>query len=176
MKFTINHLFQNVTIERFIETYFSEAFTHSVAKFTGLKTRTLVEEKVHPDGSRDRRVRMHPDVKLPAPIRKFATEDQIHYDEVSHYDAAKREVTFRIDSKANDRVKVAGTIRFVPEGSGVRRIIEQTLEVKAPLGLGGIIERFIEGEVEKGYGKIAPFLQTWLDEHQDPPAGGGAQA
>lgn len=163
MKMVVDTVFQNVTVERFVEVYFSEDFNNRVAAVAGLKTRDLVEEALHPDGSRDRRVRLHPNVTLPSVIKKWASEDQIHYDEISHYDAGKHEASYRIDSKANDRVKVGGVIRFLPAGTGVRRLIEGTIEIKAPFGVGALIEKFIEGETQKGYAKIAVFLQGYLD-------------
>ncbi len=169
MKMLVDTLFKNVTIDRFIEVYFSEDFNNRVAAISGLKSRVLVEEKVHPDGSRDRRVRMHPNVTLPSVIQKVVGKEEIHYDEVAHYDAAKKAVTYRVDSRANDRVKVGGVITFQAEGSGVRRTIDGDLEIKAPFGLGSIIEKFVTGEVEKGYAKIAVFLQQYLDEHATGP-------
>ncbi len=169
MKFHVDHRFERVTLERFIATYFSEHFNTEVAAVSGLRTRTLVEEVIAADGRRRRRVRMHPDVKLPAPIKRFVSEEQIHYDEVSTYDPQRREVSFKIDSKANDRVRFEGTIRFVAEDTGVRRLIDSEIEVKAPFGVGTVIERFIEVEVGKGYAKIQPFLQSYLDRHPDGP-------
>jgi len=169
VKFHVDHRFERVTLDRFIAVYFSEHFNNEVAAISGLRTRTLVEEVVDDTGARKRRVRMHPDVKLPAPIKRFASEEQIHYDEVSSYDPVRREVKFRVDSKANDRVRFEGVIRFVAEGSGVRRLIDSEIEVKVPFGVGSIIERFIDVEVGKGYAKIQPFLQGYLDRHPDGP-------
>ena len=177
MKLHVDQRFARVTVARFAEVYHSEAFNNAVAPVTGMRSRRLVEERVDEQGVRHRRVRMQPDTKLPAAIQTLAdsivasagAREGITYDEVSTYDPATHTVTFRVDSKANDRVKMAGTIRFVrdvdAEGEGVRRIIDADIEVKAPLGLGGMIERFIESETVKGYAKIAAFLQTWLDEH-----------
>lgn len=164
MKLLVDTLFQNVTLDRFVEVYFSEDFNNRVAKISGLKKRELVEEKRHEDGSRDRRVRMEPNVTLPGPIQKFVGNQTISYDEVSRYDAGKKQVTYHIDSKANDRIQVKGTITFVPEGTGVRRKIDGVIEVKV-LGLGGLVEKFVEAETQKGYAKIAVFLQQVLDEH-----------
>lgn len=169
MNFHVDHRFERTTLERFIAVYFSEHFNTEVAAISGLRTRTLVEEVIEPDGRRRRRVRMHPNVTLPAAIKRFASEDQIHYDEVSTYDPARHEVRFKIDSRANDRIRFEGTIRFVAEGSGVRRIIDSEIDVNVPFGVGSVIERFIDAEVQKGYAKIQPFLQGYLDRHPDGP-------
>jgi hypothetical protein len=169
MKFHVDHRFERTTLERFIAVYFSEHFNSEVAAISGLRTRTLVEEVIEADGRRRRRVRMHPNVTLPAAIKRFASEDQIHYDEVSTYDPTRHEVHFKIDSRANDRIRFEGTIRFVAEGSGVRRIIDSEIDVNVPFGVGSVIERFIDAEVQKGYAKIQPFLQGYLDRHPDGP-------
>ena len=163
MKLIVDTVFNNVTVDRFVEVYFSEDFNSRVAAASGLKSRNLVEETIHPDGSRDRRVRLQPNVTLPTIIKKWVSEDQIKYDEVSHFDAAKNEARYHIDSKANERVKVGGLVRFIPVGTGVRRLIEGFIEIKAPFGVGGLIEKFIEGETTKGYAKIGVFLQGYLD-------------
>ena len=163
MRLLVDNLFHNVTLDRFVDVYFSEDFNNRVAKVSGLKRRDLVEETRAADGSRDRRVRMEPNVSLPSPIQRFVGNETITYDEVSHYDAATKTVTYRIDSKANDRIKVEGKITFVAEGTGVRRKIDGTIEVKV-FGVGGVIEKFVEQETQKGYAKIAVFLQQVLDE------------
>jgi hypothetical protein len=166
MKLWIDQRFSKVTLDRFIEIYFSEDFNNKVAPVSNLKSRKLVEEKVSPEGNRERRVRMEPAVPLPKAFDRLLGDDKrITYDEVSTYEASKHECRFRIDSKANERVKFEGIIRFVADGDGVRRIIDGVIEVKAPLGLGGMIEKFIETETQKGYEKIAKFLQRYIDEH-----------
>ena len=167
MKLHVDQRFARVTVERFASVYHSEEFNNAVAPITGMRTRRLVEEKLLEDGRRERRVRMEPDTKLPAAIQKLADsigKGGISYDEVSIYDPTAHTVAFRIDSKANERVRMAGTIRFIADGDGVRRVIDADIEVRAPL-LGGVIERFIEAETVKGYEKIAQFFQIWLDEH-----------
>jgi hypothetical protein len=171
----VDQHFKGVTVERFAEIYHSEAFNNAVAPVTGMRTRALVEERIDERGVRHRRVRMEPDTKLPAMIQKVAdsiARGGITYDEVSTYDATQHLVHYRVDSKANDRVKVEGTIRFIADGDGVRRVIDGVIEVKAPLGVGGVIERFIEAETVKGYDRIHALLQRWIDEHPPAPTSG----
>ena len=171
MKLHIDQSFSAVTLERFVEVYFSEDFNNAVAPVSGLRSRQLVEEKIDTDGVRHRRVRMRPKVTLPGALKKFVSEEQIHYDEVSTYDPIRHEVRFHIDSAGKDRVSVGGTIRFIATGEGVRRIIDYDIDVKAPFGVGLIVEKFIEAEVQKGYGRLATFLQDYLDNarKQDKP-------
>ncbi len=168
MKLHVDTRFERVTLPRFLEIYFSEEFNNAVGAVSGLKSRTLVEETVKDDGARERRVRMEPAVTLPGPIQKLADrlagdKAVITYDEVSSYDPAARTCRYFIDSRIKDKARVEGTIRFLEEGDGVRRVIDGLIEVKAPLGVGGLIERFIESETQKGYLKIGAFLQDWID-------------
>src|ERR1043165_5493421 len=121
MKFTIDTKFLGVTVDRFIEIYFSEAFNNAVAPITGMKVRKLVEETVKDDGSRERRVRMEPNVNLPGPIQKVADslaggKASITYDEVTSYDGTTKVARYYIDSKIRERAKVEGTIRFIDAG------------------------------------------------------------
>lgn len=164
MKLHVDQRFSRVTLERFVQTYFSEDFNEAVAALSGLKSRKLVEETRHDDGKRSRRVRMEPAVTIPPPIDRLIGKEPISYDEVSLYDPAQGLVRFHIESRAEERIQFAGTIRFLVDGDGVRRVIDADLDVKAPLGLGGVIERFVLAETGKGYDKIAVFLQRWLDE------------
>ncbi len=167
MKLHVDQHFARVTLERFVEVYHSEEFNNAVAPITGMRTRRLVAETTSAEGRRERRVHMEPDTKLPAAIEKLVgsiSKGGVSYDEVSSYDPATNTVTFHVDSPANERVRLAGTIRFISDGDGVRRVIDANIEVKVPL-LGGVIERFIERETVKGYAKIALFLQRFIDEH-----------
>jgi hypothetical protein len=170
VKLYVDTKFERVSLDRFIEIYFSEDFNLAVAPVSGLKTRKLVDEKRVDDGSRLRRVLIEPNVTLPGAIQKALDTiaggkgAAIRYDEVTDYDAKSKTAKYFIDSKINDRVKVAGMIKFVADGSGARRILDGVIEIKAPL-IAGMIEKFIEAETQKGYAKIGSFLQKWIDEH-----------
>lgn len=163
MKYVIDQEFRCESVERFRDVYFSEDFNNRVAGEIGLKERRLVEEKTLDDGRVLRRVRMVPNVQLPAALKKLIGDHEIAYDEVSTFDPAKNEVEYFIDSKAKDRVSVTGIIRFVPSSGGVRRVIDCEVSAKV-FGLGGVIEKLIESEVKKGYEKIALVMQRYLDE------------
>jgi len=176
MRLFISQRFARVTLERFLDIYFSEDFNLAVAPISGLKTRTLVDEKVLEGGRRQRRVRMQPAVTLPAPITKImgalpgGRGAIVQYDEVSTFDPSRNEVTFRMEHAAQQHLRFEGTIRFSPEGDGVRRTIDGLIEVRVPLGLGAVIERFIEAETQKGYARIEAFLQQWIDTHREAPS------
>lgn len=163
MKYTIDQTFRCESLTFFREVYFSEAFNQAVARDLGLKERTLLEERVGDDGRRKRRVRMVPAVQLPAAIQALIGDHELSYDEVSVYDPANDEVEYFIDSAARERLTVRGNIRFSAAPRGVRRVIEGEVSAKV-FGLGGVIERLVQSEVEKSYERIARFMQRYLDE------------
>ena len=164
----VDQHFAHVTLERFMDAYFSEAFNDAVAPRMGVKSRKLVGDETTGDGRRHRRVRMMPAATLPGPLQMFASEAQLRYDEVSTYDAAAHELKFFIGSAACDQLKYVGTIRFQPDGDGVRLRIDATLDVDAPLGVGAIVEGLVQGGVRDGYGKMHDFMQSWLDARRPP--------
>ncbi len=169
MKLHVDQRFARVTLERFVATYFSEELNDAVAAVSGLKSRTLVEERVDADGTRLRRVRMTPSARIPPPIDRLVGTEAITWDEVQRYDPTAHVVRFHVESPAQERVRMAGEIRFVADGDGVRRVIDAELTIAAPLGLGALVERFVIGETDRGYRRMGEFLQRWLDEHAPPP-------
>ncbi len=165
MKLHVDQRFARVSLERFCATYFSEDFNDAVAAVSGLKSRKLVEERVEPDGTRVRRVRMTPSARIPPPIDRLVGRAAVTWDEVQRYQPLAHELHFHVESPANDRVHMTGLIRFLADGDGVRRTIDAELRINAPLGLGVIVERFVVAESERGYRRMGEFLQRWLDEH-----------
>lgn len=164
MRLHVDQRFARVTLERFMETYFSEDFNDAVAALSGLRSRKLVEEQRDAAGVRHRRVRMEPAVAVPPPIDRLVGKEPLSYDEVSRYDPAEQQLRFHVESRAGDRLSFAGTITFRADGDGVRRVIDAELTVRAPLGLGAVVERFVLAQTQEGYRKIGDFLQRWLDE------------
>ena len=134
-----------------------------IAACTERFERRLVEENTLADGRVQRRVRMVPNVQLPAALKKLIGDHEISYDEVSTFDPAKNEVEYFIDSKAKERVAVQGTIRFLASAGGVRRVIDGEVKAKV-FGLGSVIEKLVESEVTKSYENIARIMQRYLDE------------
>lgn len=158
----VDQLFTGTDLARFVEIYFSEPFNEAVAAHIGLRERTLVESQRLPDGQLRRRVRMVPPVRLPPLLVGRLGRGGLFYDEVSVYDPARAVLRYRVESALQERVAVKGVISFVPHPEGVRRIIEGQVRVSLP-GLSGRVERLVEREVNRGYERIAAFLQAWID-------------
>ena len=170
MRLHVDQRFARVTLERFIASYFSEDFNDAAAAVSGLKSRKLVEERVEPDGTRVRRMRMEPSARIPPPIDRVVGKEHVTWDEVQRHDPVGHVLRFHVESRAHERVRMEGVIRFVAAGDGVRRIIDGELTIRAPLGLGAVIERFVVAETDRGYRRMGEFLQRWLDEHAPPAA------
>ncbi len=163
MRFVVDHLFKNITLDRFVEVYYSENFNNAIAHEIGLKQRSLVDMKTLADGKIERRVRIVPEVPIPVAIRAIMPQQEIRYDEVSVYNPQTYSATYTIDSAVNERVKVTGLVTFRAETNGVRRRIETEIDVRV-FGLGGAIEKLVETETGKSYAKIATFMQRYLDQ------------
>ncbi|MCP4498731.1 MAG: DUF2505 family protein [Deltaproteobacteria bacterium] len=159
----VESLFHNVSVEGFAEVYFSEEVNEEAAKCLGLKERKLVEKVENEDGTIGRRVKMSLSLQLPKAIQKILSGAPIEYFEVSTYDPKDQRIEYRVESAADDVVKVSGTITFIKTGTGVVRRIDGTVEVKI-FGVGGLIERFIDKEVGKAYAKVAVVMQAAIDD------------
>lgn len=164
MKVTVQHRFHGVDVERFVDAYYSADFNRAVAASASLKVRELTSTRTLDDGTIERRVRMVPDVELPAPVRALVAGD-IEFYEVSVYDPRTKSARYHVESAAGDAVVVRGDVRFEKTGDDVLRTIDGEVVVKV-FGLGGIIERLIASEVKGRYDRIQAFTQRWLDDHR----------
>lgn len=76
----------------------------------------------------------------------------------------ERRVSWRVvPAMGADRVRAEGVERIEPEGEGSRRTVEGLVEVSAPL-VGRKLSDYIGGEVEKGFRKALPFIESYIAE------------
>jgi hypothetical protein len=123
-------------------------------------------------GEASRKLRIVPNMKLPAPVAKLIGES-FAYEEHGTLDRATNEWTWRmvqpsnLDSKRKprkDAVIMHGTIRVEPTGEGhCRRTDTFTVEAKI-FGLGGLIESSIEKELQSARAKEYAFLARWVEQ------------
>ncbi len=161
MELVIDHTVQGTTLERYLETYYSEEFNRAAMKLANLRDRQLVSREVLEDGRIRRRSRLVPDVTLPRPVQAVLGEDELAYFEMVEYDPPSRTARLWIETDADDRVQVSGTVRFIVTGDTVRRRFEGQVRVQV-FGLGRVIERIIVSEAEKRYARVDAFLEQWL--------------
>jgi hypothetical protein len=167
MKFAVEIMTRGVDYPRFRRVYHSEAFNQAVAETAKLKERSLKEHVMQPDGKERRRVRVVPNVTLPAPVQKLLNDGEpLSYEEVTVFDPKTRSATYTIESSAGEKLQVTGQARFNEEADGVRLRFDGEAKVNV-FGVGSIIERFIIGEVKSRYEIVEKLMQSFIDEHRD---------
>jgi hypothetical protein len=159
MKFEITHTFA-VTPEQYEEIYFDEAFGAAQCEAVNLGRKLLKLEKT--PTRIVRHVRVEPSRELPAPVAKLLGGGSFSYVEEVDYDVATRSLRWRtVPSIAPEKVESSGTVQFIADGAGTKRLLRGDINVKV-FGLGGIIEKFVVGDVEKSYEKAAAFTREWI--------------
>lgn len=108
------------------------------------------------------RCRMTPKDNMPAFLKKllgasFSLEETMTHEKGS----GKAQVTLT-PSALRDKSRMGYTMQVVPEGEGAcRRIMDWDLEIKI-FGIGGQVEKFALGEIEKGVEASARFMNAEL--------------
>ncbi len=143
--------------------FFDPAYNQSLyTEGLGFESLEILEDAVTPDGSRRRRMRVRPRLDMPAAVKKLVGE-KVTYVEEGTFDAAAG--TFRsriVPSSLADRIRIETVMRLEPRGAGAcERIAEAEVEVRV-LGLGGLVEKFIEKSLRDNYAKGAAFSNRWL--------------
>lgn len=166
MKFKVQHVVKNVSLQDYERLYFDEAFNAALCAHVKLD-RELVE--LERAGDRlVRAVKVAPDREIPAPAAKVFGGSRIEYTEHLEYTFGQYKGVWRtVPSLLTDKIDSRGTFGFEAVADGVRRTVEGEIKVKI-LGIGGIAERFIVADVEKSYDNAYAFTQSWID-------GGGMQ-
>ena len=118
-----------------------------------------------------RKLRIVPNLKLPAPVAKLIGES-FAYEEHGTLDRATGEWTWRMLQPANlgpkskprkDAVAMNGTTRIEPSGNAHCRRTD-TFSVEAKIfGLGGLIESTIDKELQRARTMEYAFLAQWLE-------------
>ncbi|MFT3695511.1 MAG: DUF2505 family protein [Kofleriaceae bacterium] len=63
-----------------------------------------------------------------------------------------------------ERVSNQGTIAFLDDGTGTKRVVTGDVSVKL-FGFGGRVEKIIVREIQKNYEASAAFTRDWLASH-----------
>jgi hypothetical protein len=162
MKFSVEILGRGTTLEQIRKIYFSQAFDDAVAKAADLIERKQREHSLQPDGTEKTRTRVVPRVALPAAIQKLLNGRVVSYDEVVEFDPATQRARFSIRSLAGKTVQVNGEIRFIEELGNVRLRFDGEARIHV-FGVGGMLERYIVGEVTSRYSRAQRVLQSFID-------------
>jgi Protein of unknown function (DUF2505) len=163
MKFSVEIVARGIDYPSFRKIYYSEEFNHEVAEAVKLKERVQLEHVTLPDGREKRRVRVVPRATLPAPFLKLLNGREISYEEITVFNPATRSSSFVVENPAGETIQVSGEAKFLEEPEGVRVVFEGEAKVKM-FGVGGLIERYIVGEVKARYEHIERLLQAFVND------------
>lgn len=161
MKFRAEHSFEDLSLEAYGELYFDAAFNEGLCREVRLGRD---EFEMRREGSRVlRKVRVEvQDRAIPGPVAKVVGTDRFAFVEELEMDLGTGEGSWRtIPTILADRVNSRGTLRFVPDGGSVRRIVEGEVDVSI-FGIGSIVERFICADAEKSYADAAAYTRRYL--------------
>jgi hypothetical protein len=149
---------RNVSFERWRELYHSDELNQLVMRQAHLRERTLLEHVPLDDGRERRKVRVVPDVEVPRFARGLLRGHEVAYTETTVFDPKTRTARLDIDTEVTDAVRIGGDVRYFDNDGGVRMRFEGQVTVDV-FGIGGLVERFIAGEVRKRYAVVQRLMQ-----------------
>lgn len=162
MHFVASHTFRVPSPGALAELYFDEPFNEALCA-NGKLRRELLSLQREGDLLR-RAVRVEPERTLPASAAKWLGAERFGYVEHMAFDFAALHGTWRIEpALLGEKIHSSGTLSFVATPDGAQRKVEGEFKVKV-FGLGGTIERFVVGDVEKSYDEAAAFTARYLLE------------
>jgi hypothetical protein len=162
MRFSTEATFRGIDLDTFEKLYFDEDFNDAMCRDNKL-SRTVI--KYESDDERLERVlRIGPERTLPAPMKKILKSDRLEYEERLSYKWGSLRATWEvIPSVMASKVTATGSIVFKETGSGIVRIADGDIRVKL-LGVGGVVEKLVVGDVEKSFVNAGRFTQRWIDD------------
>ena len=160
MRVTIEDTFEIAPAD-FARLYFEEPFAIALSESARIR-RTLLRLDREPERI-VRHLRCDPLRDVPPPFDTLITAG-FHYVEELEFDLAALRGRWRVvPSVFADRVDASGTIDFEDAGGRVRRVVRGGVAVSV-LGIGGLVERFVVGEVEKSYAAASAFTREYLSD------------
>jgi hypothetical protein len=122
--------------------------------------REVVAQTVEGDRT-TRHVRIHTSHPQMAQLAKLLGGDSVSFDQHFVLDAATRRCTWRYETPAGDRVRIAGTWRVEPHAEGAERIVEGDVKVSIPL-VGGTLEGRIVQSIRDTFAKGTAWRKARL--------------
>jgi uncharacterized protein DUF2505 len=162
MKLTVHHAI-NCTPEAFWELYLDPDFTRRLhLEGLGSTSVEVLSQETDADGIVRRRLRYGQRPDAPGPVRKLFG-DEVVTTEDGTFDPARGLWSFTlIPGTLADKTNLHGTMRL-REASGGASDQEFTLEAKVKmLGVGGIVEKFIERQARDSQAKAAAYVNQQL--------------
>jgi len=162
MKFDFAHTFKNITLEKYEELFFDEAFNEAMKPVAELKSREMLEKREE-NGKIIRKIRVVPSRNFPGPVKKLMGDGELSYMEDNSFDKVTHVLDWRSKTSVlTDKIKMSGQIIFSQSPAGVQRRVTGEVSVSV-FGLGGMVEKLIVDNIRETYDKIATFTQKWID-------------
>ncbi|MEO8839944.1 MAG: DUF2505 family protein [Kofleriaceae bacterium] len=163
MHVTIEHVFAGIQPASYEALYFDEAFNESLGRHLRMG-RKLVRLDRSPERI-VRHVRYEPAQAPGSEAKQAFGSSRASFLEELDYDPRERRGAWRtVPNMFPERVKNTGTIAFLDDGAGTKRVVEGDAIVRL-FGLGGRVEKIIVGEIVKNYEASAAFTRDWLATH-----------
>lgn len=160
MRFSREHRIE-VSKSRFFELMFQTEFMRRLnVEAMKVQSYESLERKVEaPRWSMKNRIT--PQDNMPGFIKKLIGGG-FYYEEIVTHDVGSDTASGNMTPNVmKDKLRMGYTIRLVDAGeNAVRRIMEWEVEVKV-FGLGGQIEKFAAGEIERGMDSSATFMNQY---------------
>lgn len=158
----------NCAPERIWPLYFDDTFNIEMFEGgLGFPSCKIVERR--DDGDKVfRRMVMTPKLDIPKPLAKIVG-DRVGYEEIGDWVRSEAVYNWRMLLAAfGDKLRLAGTMRFVPHGDGhCRRVVAFEVEAKM-FGIGGMVEKTAAQNTIDGWNNSAKWINGYLARNPPP--------
>ena len=163
MHVTIEHVFEGIWPSAYEVLYFDETFNESLGRHLHMGRKLVRLDRTH--DRIVRHVRYEPVQATGSEAKQVFGSSRASFLEELDYDIRTRHGEWRtVPNIFPERVKNTGTIAFLDDAAGTKRIVEADAIVKL-FGFGGRVEKIMVREIVKNYEAAAAFTREWLATH-----------
>ena len=164
MKVSTSHTFPISEDTFWKEIYFNEEYNNTLyIEHIHAEAYETVEFEEN-DDEIIRQVRITPKQEAPKIITKFI-KGKLSYLEKGRFDKKDKIFRFNVTPSAmTDKLTINGKVFVESRGGSITRTIDLDLTAKI-FGVGGQVEKFIGGQIRKGYDESFPYTIAWIKTH-----------
>lgn len=169
MQFTIRDRYACGAAHFWDAIFFDRAYNEALFREgLGFPQFEVLRQETSAEGVVRRHIRVMPRLDAPAPIRKLVG-DALVYEEDGRYDPAVGHFVSRtVPNRLADKFNLTADLWLEPVGlTASDRVVRFEVSARI-LGLGGLVEKFVERSLRDNYGRSAAFTNRWLADHPDP--------
>lgn len=161
MDFEISHTFA-YDLDQVAAAILDEDYQRSLSDIESLKSREVLSQEQHADGSVVRRVRCVLDIHISGAAKSFIGTSEPAWVEESIWDPDRNLWEWVVQPEVAEHLLDARGFVSLEDGSEkTSRIVHGTVKVKVPL-YGGKVESWIVDGLEHAYAEEAERLEAWL--------------